>query len=732
MAATDRTTGPSSRPWRGRARLALAFVASLALHAALKRGLERATLDGRPSSGLLAPREAEYRPTPAGDFPLEHDPRRQEALAHERPLDIAPVAAPSPPGRRGKPEATVGPAPSPEPAGGPGIGPEPVERVAGTPEATAPQPVTLDRMPAGIPAAETAVEEIVLPAAVPGDDVVAPAPTRTRRRSSSAAPPPLAADRSDALERTVPAGVASTAPAAPGRPTTLVPVDALPVPPPLPDRSVLDAALEAGDPIGDPMGRTADAPEIDPPSGAAATGLAAASPGVDLPPVPRRSRGGARGASRGAGVAVGRDAAAGDGPAAEALSIVAVPVAAADRAANPARGDLPEAPVASPMPLSRSQPTPLPAETRVRETAAAFARRARQARQPTEADAIVDRGLVWLARTQFPDGHWTLGDHDPAGTGGKVRLRSDTAATGLALLAFLGAGHDHFDGPHRDTVRKGLEWLLSVQKDDGDLFLPADPVSNSCAWLYSHGIATTALCEAVGMTGDPLLRPRAARAIGFIAATQQPGRGGWRYLPRTDSDLSVTGWMVVALRAGTLAGVEVPAETLAGVATFLDAAALPDQPGGFVYNARDPGQRPSDRSGACMTALGTLARLHTGAALDDAGVVAAAARLAADRPSYGSARSRLRDAYLWYYASQVLVHTGGGGWDAWYRDLCTLLGSRQTVRGPDAGSWDPLGPLPDRWGAFGGRLYVTTLHLLALEVPYRHLPTYDIGVSAGE
>jgi hypothetical protein len=31
--------------------------------------------------------------------------------------------------------------------------------------------------------------------------------------------------------------------------------------------------------------------------------------------------------------------------------------------------------------------------------------------------------------------------------------------------------------------------------------------------------------------------------------------------------------------------------------------------------------------------------------------------------------------------------------------------------------------VPDRWGVYGGRIYVTALHLLALEVPYRHLPT---------
>jgi hypothetical protein len=75
----------------------------------------------------------------------------------------------------------------------------------------------------------------------------------------------------------------------------------------------------------------------------------------------------------------------------------------------------------------------------------------------------------------------------------------------------------------------------------------------------------------------------------------------------------------------------------------------------------------------------------------------------------------------------VLVHTGGPEWDRWYRGLVDTLTSTQETAGPKAGSWNPLGPEPDRWGQYGGRVYVTALHLLALEVPYRHLPTYNAG-----
>ena len=45
------------------------------------------------------------------------------------------------------------------------------------------------------------------------------------------------------------------------------------------------------------------------------------------------------------------------------------------------------------------------------------------------------------------------------------------------------------------------------------------------------------------------------------------------------------------------------------------------------------------------------------------------------------------------------------------------------------GSWDPLYPVPDRWGYFSGRLYVTTMNLLTLEVKWRLLPLYDETVK---
>ena len=735
----------STRRWRSRARLAAAVMASLLLHWLLQQGLARTVIAVRPLDGLFPDQEPSYRPELATDFPLHDESSTREAFAHERPLDV-PIAidAAAPASARGAirdGERAVAEMPLEEAVEEPDVVATRIDRPSL--EALVPSPATIqgpERIVAALPEGETAAE--TMPTVV-GSDAEAPALTPRRERQSAIAGPALTATPALVAERSRAAAAADSPdadalPAAPVPPLTprrfsrpATEADSAPALPRSPRRT------EVADP-GAEGAAAAEKIELPTPGPAATESMAGSAATVPRPGdgmgdllagatprarssgrIPDRGRGSSASARRSALPAMEEDEVLSVGESGASVGAVLRPRSVPPAGAGTLAGT---AGVATPLPRARA--LALPAESRVRETAEAFARRSRAIRGELRADEIVERGLGWLAAAQEDDGRWTLGPYHPKGVGGAVRLQSDTAATGLALLTFLGAGYDHFDGRHREVVRRGLEWLVSVQKADGDLFVPADPVSNSCAWMYSHGIATMALCEAVGMTGDPLLRPAAEKAIGFIVASQHAERGGWRYQPRADSDLSVSGWMLVALRSGTLAGLTVPAETYVGVRRLLDESANPDKLGHYLYNALSPEQRPSDLSAASMTALGSLMRLHTGTPRTDPPLNAAAASLAAMKPAYGTRQVRTRDAYLWYYASQVLVQTGGPEWDAWYGQLCTALEAEQVTDGENAGSWEPLGTVPDRWGAFGGRLYVTALHLLALEVPYRHLPTY--------
>jgi hypothetical protein len=338
-------------------------------------------------------------------------------------------------------------------------------------------------------------------------------------------------------------------------------------------------------------------------------------------------------------------------------------------------------------------------------------------------EEAIERGLAYLKNVQNKDGSWSLQGH-----GSDVLLRSDTAATGLCLLAFQGAGYTHRQHQYAETVNRGLKFLLDHQRSNGDLYRSEDELSNRNVALYSHGIASLALCEAYGMTQDPELKDAAQNCLNYIIATQHRQRGGWRYTPQVSSDTSVSGWMMMALKSGQLSGLDVPAETYRGIEHWLGLAQSSDRPDRYRYNPFAP-DTPTQRHGRVatptMTAVGMLMRMYGGWRRDTPEMQSAADYLLQYPPQMGTAQLPQRDAYYWYYATQVMFHMGGRHWNQWNQYLNPLLLESQINRGPNSGSWDPIEPVADRWSPHAGRIYVTTMNLLNLEVYYRHLPIYE-------
>ena len=356
-----------------------------------------------------------------------------------------------------------------------------------------------------------------------------------------------------------------------------------------------------------------------------------------------------------------------------------------------------------------------------------------------DTEEAIERGLAYLADSQNEDGSWSLQGHGDA-----VVLRSDTAATGLALLSFQGAGYTHRQHQYADTVARGIEWLKANQRSNGDLYRTEDAISNRSVALYSHGIAALAMSEAFGMTQDETLRGAAQSALDYIVATQHRRLGGWRYTPQVTADTSVTGWMMMALKSGDLGGLEVPAKTYRGIEKWLNMAQIDPQQMESVVDGLDredwtigsryrynpfaldtETQRHGRLPTPTMTAVGMLMRMYGGWRRDNPAMQSAAKYLLRYPPTMGSAAKPQRDAYYWYYATQVMFHMGGDVWSRWNRYLNPLLLQSQLVDGPYAGSWDAKLPVKDRWSIHGGRMYVTTMNLLNLEVYYRHLPIYE-------
>jgi hypothetical protein len=337
----------------------------------------------------------------------------------------------------------------------------------------------------------------------------------------------------------------------------------------------------------------------------------------------------------------------------------------------------------------------------------ARARLAQQEGGTIQSEAAVARGLEWLARHQNPNGSWSLNTFHRVREcrgrcGNPGHVHSDTAATAMALLPFLGAGHTHTHGDYRDSVRKGLDWLVREQRPSGDLR------GEGNGQMYAHGQAAIVLCEAFAMTRDEELRVPAQMSLDFIVKAQHPA-GGWRYYPGQPGDTSLVGWQLMALRSGQMGYLLVPQETLDLAGEFLDSTQTDDSGGRYSY-------QPGGNTSHVMSAEALLCRQYAGWGPYHPGLAEGCRWLLAEHPP----RRQRADIYYWYYATQVMHHVGGETWERWNSQLRDLLVEMQETKGHQAGSWDPAGPFSDR----GGRLYMTALAVCTLEVYYRHLPLY--------
>ena len=118
----------------------------------------------------------------------------------------------------------------------------------------------------------------------------------------------------------------------------------------------------------------------------------------------------------------------------------------------------------------------------------------------------VNWALEWLARHQDPEGFWDCDGFDlncsQNRCKGRGRALNDPGITGLALLAFLGAGNTTHEGPHRKVVKRGIRYLCDIQ-DPEDGCLTSKEGEH---YMYNHAIACLALSEAYGLSCWPVLR----------------------------------------------------------------------------------------------------------------------------------------------------------------------------------------------------------------------------------
>lgn len=331
-----------------------------------------------------------------------------------------------------------------------------------------------------------------------------------------------------------------------------------------------------------------------------------------------------------------------------------------------------------------------------------------------DTERAVALGLEWLKRYQSSDGSWSLAG--PYSEGGVSENRS--AATAMALMAFMGAGNTHQSGEYQNNVARGLSYLLGLQDDDG--FFAAK--STGIQKTYSQAQASIAVCELYGMTGDEALRVPAQRSVQYALDAQNDG-GGWRYQPRDVGDTSVTGWYVMALISARMAGLDVDSEAMERIHSFLDTVQRKPPQRGENPDGDQYAYTASAQAKDSMTAEGMLCRMYLGWATTDPRIVKGCTFIA-ERPIVSGVEGR--DYYYWYYATNALHHAGGIPWTRWNNVMREVLPSLQIQTGRERGSWPPQG---DPHGGAGGRLYSTVLSILCLEAYYRHMPLSEMAAA---
>lgn len=314
-------------------------------------------------------------------------------------------------------------------------------------------------------------------------------------------------------------------------------------------------------------------------------------------------------------------------------------------------------------------------------------------------ESAVEKALTYLANLQEEDGRWDIGK-----SGGQAG--HDIAATAFSLLAFYGRGERHDKQcKYQKNVRLGLEWMLNQQIESSGDLRGNSPQNNA---MYDHGIAALALVEAYGVTKDSKLKPKAQAAIDFIVESQHE-EGGWRYRPKERGDLSVTGWMVMALASAKMSGLAIPQSTFDGVDNFLEIISGGKDGGSYGYTD-SPGKGKSGRM--AMNAAGFFCAQLSGASSNAAKAFESA--LIIDNAGF-----QLNDIYYVYYGTLAAYQHQGPVWRKWLEKMQTeFLNSQE----PD-GSW----PVGGGHGGQMGKVIVTALVALCLEAHYRYTPLYGLG-----
>src|SRR5262245_29179118 len=144
---------------------------------------------------------------------------------------------------------------------------------------------------------------------------------------------------------------------------------------------------------------------------------------------------------------------------------------------------------------------------------------------PKEYHETIKKGLSWVARTQFKDGHWE-------GVNGQYAV-SMTALGGMALLC---EGSTIREGKYRNNIKQAVIWLMDRVQSNGLIGVPTS-ASEGGRYMYGHGFAVLFLASVVGEEDNATRRQKLVEVLEKAckySRDAQTNRGGWGYVSAKD------------------------------------------------------------------------------------------------------------------------------------------------------------------------------------------------------
>ncbi len=333
----------------------------------------------------------------------------------------------------------------------------------------------------------------------------------------------------------------------------------------------------------------------------------------------------------------------------------------------------------------------------------------------------VAKAVSWLIQQQKPAGYIVDEKTDARPRRGDLPSHS-AAMTALALMGLASVGHLPDDPtPEGRACGRALRYVVEGVEPDENGYLGRSDRSR----MYGHGIITLMLTEMIGQAPDEATDKRMRQliegAVQLILRAQQvpkseANRGGWRYEPgSSDSDISVSVWQVMALRAAKNAGFTVPKEAIDNAVAYIkrsyrverDAAGNPKADNAAFSYEPFGGRQTFSTTAAGLLSLQVCGQYGTPEVLGSANwLLKTPPEITEPWFFYG----------CYYYAQGMYQRGGDHAATARQKTEQTLVSAQS-----NDGSWSPRNGNEKSAGA----VYATSLALLSLSVHHHYLPIYQ-------